>query len=100
MDVSLPALANGVAFKLMLTTAFTFGQGEMIPFAVRVKVTDPVAPDGGVNDAFKAFAFGVKLPPLLDDQTPPEAPPEIFPDNVIACPEQDTAAALAVTTAF
>ena len=98
--MSLPALVKGVAFKLMLTTALTFGQGEIIPFAVRVKVTDPVAPDGGVNEALRAFALGVKLPPELEDHTPPEAPPETLPDNEIACPEQDTAAALAVTIAF
>ena len=63
-------------------------------------MTDPVAPDGGVNEALSALALGVKLPPELEDQTPPEAPPEIFPDKDIACPEHETAAALAVTIAF
>ena len=56
--LSFPALTNGVAFKLIVVWSFTVGHGAIIPFAVKVKFIDPVAPEGGMKVAFNVFGFG------------------------------------------
>ena len=37
------------------------------PLAVRVKVAIPLNPDGGVQVAFKSFALGANIPPMISD---------------------------------
>jgi hypothetical protein len=58
IEVSLPAYANGAAFKLMFATSFTAGQGDIMPLAVSVSETDPLDPTGGINVALRVFGFG------------------------------------------
>ena len=58
MAVSAPALTKGVAFKLIFTSTATAGQGANTPNAVKVSVTLPVSPEGGVKLAFRLLAFG------------------------------------------
>jgi hypothetical protein len=83
IEVSLPALTKGLAFKVIGTVAFSAGHGEIIPLAVNVKVTAPVAPEEGINVAFNVLAFGKKVPPELEDHVPPVAPPVIDPDKLM-----------------
>ena len=81
IEVSLPALTIGLAFKVIGTVVFSAGHGAIIPLAVNVNVTTPVAPEAGVNVAFNVFGLGKKVPPELDDHVPPVAPPVIEPDK-------------------
>ena len=97
--MSLPARTIGFAFSEMVTWSFTDGQGGTTPVAVRVSVTDPVAPAEGTKEALSVVELGKKLPPALEVQVPPVAPPVTDPDKEMAWPEQEILFALASTIA-
>jgi hypothetical protein len=92
-------MAIGFAFNVIVTSSSSAGHGATTPVAVRVSVTDPVAPGEGTNEALSVVEFGKKLPPALEVQAPPVAPPVTDPDKDMACPEHDVLLAFATTTA-
>ena len=99
MEVSFPAITIGLALSEIEIWSSMIWQGVIIPFAVNVKETDPVAPEGGTNEAFMVFAFGKNVPPLLEVHVPPVAPPVTDPIKEMACPEHETISAFAETIA-
>ena len=87
MVVSFPAETVGLGLNTMILSSETDGQGLVVPVAVNVKMTFPVAPREGIYVALRVFALGRNVPPLgVDCHVPPVAPPETRPFKVTEVP--------------
>lgn len=78
-------MAVGAGITIIFKEEETAEQG-FIPVVVKVKIVVPVYPSGGVQVAFKAALFGVKVPPEMLDQIPPVAEPPIVPEREVVVP--------------
>ena len=59
---------------------------QELPVVVNIKVAVPEYPPGGVQVAFKSFAFGLNVPPASVDHVPPVALPPIEPPRATVVP--------------
>ena len=85
MVKSLPASTVGVAITVTVRFILTAGQGA-IPVVVSVSVALPLYPAGGVQVAFRVFAFGLNVPPAELVQSPPVADPPMTPPSAVLVP--------------